>query len=118
MGPIKTMNNIRIEFFSGIIIAALASAGLSTLIEGLNLEWYYTKLIIAIIIFCIVFMFYCLIYNKARRVNISANAIFVVKKNGNLINMPGYTFSCSICKILTTVLEENKAFMKRWITVL
>lgn len=119
MGPIKTFNNIRIEFFTGIIIAALASAGLSSLIEGIEFEskWYYTKSIIIIIIFCFVFLFYFLIYYRARRVDISTNAIFVVKKNGNLMNMPGYTFSCSICNILTTALRENKAFMKRWLTV-
>ena len=119
MGPIKTLNNIRIEFFSGIIIAALASAGLSTLIEGLESEsqWYYTKPIIMIVIFSFVFIFYCVIYYRARRVDISTNAIFVVKKNGNLIRMPDYNFSCSICNILTTALRENKAFMKRWMTV-
>lgn len=117
MGPIKTLNNIRSEFFSGIIIASLASAGFSTLIEGLDTEWHYTKPIIVIIIFCFVFMFYCYIYTKARRVDISTTAIFVVKKNGDLINMPDYIFSRSICNILTTVLREDKAFMKQWITV-
>ena len=77
MGPIKTFNYIRIEFFTGIIIASLASAGLSSLIEGLEIEskWHYTKSIIIIIIFCFVFLFYCLIYYRARRVHISTNAI-------------------------------------------
>lgn len=114
MRPLSSINKIKNDFVHAIIIAAMASTCLTSLIECLNLDWIYAKPIIIIVLFFSVLMYYFLLHNKARKVVISSNAIFVVKKNGDIVRMPGYTFSLAISDILTTALNENEAFMQRW----
>lgn len=115
MRPISAINKIKNDFVYAIIIAAMASTCLSLIIDSLNTKGVFYKSIVIFILIIFIVVYYLFLHNKARKVVIPSKAIFVVKKNGDIINMPGYVFSLAINDILNTALNENEAFMQRWV---
>lgn len=108
MRPVSKLTKIKTNFVYTIIIASLASGVISMISECPLTGLESKNLCLLITLLCFIFISYCYLYHSERRVEISANSLFLFSNNGDVIRIPDYLINQKICNRLQGALVNNK----------
>lgn len=116
MKPLHILKEKKQDLYKNLLLVVLLSTGVSLCVNYICSSFLSNTMILWCGIGCVllVVIAYIVSFYKSKSFTIKADCLFVVDKNGELVNIDRYRLASDTGYILDSVFGENKAFKQLW----